>query len=97
MQQWTGCIAGALTRVEFATALGERDRGERVAEVVNEIGEQGDAACGEVDRGLAGRGHGKDAQREADRTETRARALDRGIDEPGGMTLFLRMEIFDLL
>ena len=39
----------------------ERDRRERVAEVVNEIGEQGDTACGEVDRCLARRGRGKHA------------------------------------
>ena len=59
----------------------ERDRGGGVAEVVDEVGEQRDAARGDEDDELGDRGRAEDEQREADGAQALARALDRLVDE----------------
>jgi hypothetical protein len=59
----------------------QRDRGGGVAEVVDEIGEQGDAARGDEDEQLGDRGRAEDEQGEADGAQALARALDRLVDE----------------
>ena len=51
----------------------ERHGGERVAGVVDEVGEQRDAAGGEIDRGLGGGGRREDRER-----QERRRAARRG-------------------
>ena len=60
----------------------ERDRGESVAGVVDQVGEQRDAAGGDVDRGLEQRGGAEHGQAAADRREAVARAGDSGVHEP---------------
>jgi hypothetical protein len=47
----------------------KRDRRERVPTVVNEVRQQGDAACGKVDRGLNGSGGAEDGKRDRDGPE----------------------------
>src|SRR5436309_8496292 len=58
----------------------ERDRGERVAEVVDQIGEQGDAQRPRVDERLHERRHGQDREAPRDSADAGARAEDRTID-----------------
>ena len=58
----------------------ERNRGQRVAEVVDQIGEQRDAAGGDEDQHLNGGGQAEDAEGEDDRAQTVSRALDAGVD-----------------
>jgi hypothetical protein len=65
----------------------ERDRRRRVAEVVDQVGEQGDAAGEDEDRRLRSRRQPEDQQREEDSADPLARALDRGVDEPMGVAM----------
>jgi hypothetical protein len=60
----------------------QRDRGGGVAEVVDEVGEQGDAVGGNEDEGLGDRGRAEHAERERHRADALARALDARVDEP---------------
>ena len=63
----------------------ERDRGGGVAEVVDEVGEQGDAAGGDEDEQLGDRGGAEDDEREPDGAQALAGALDRLVDEAVGV------------
>ena len=65
----------------------QRHRGARVAEVVDQVGEQSDAAAGEIDRQLSGRGDAEDRKRQADRAQTLARSLDARVDQAVRMPL----------
>lgn len=65
----------------------ERNRGGRVAEVVDQIGEQGDAAGRGEDRHLRGCGESKHGEREGDGPHSRPRAFDRRINQAVGMTV----------
>ena len=60
----------------------KRDGGERVAGVVDEVGEQRDRAGGDVDRGLDRGGHPEQAKRGQHDAQAFAGALDCGVDEP---------------
>lgn len=59
----------------------ERDRGQRVAEVVDQIGEQRNAATRDKHDGLRERGQAENREREQDRADAVPRALDAPIDE----------------
>lgn len=59
-----------------------RDRRRGVAEVVNQVSEQGDTAAEDIDRDLCQGGSSKDGEREPDRAQTLARAFDARVDRP---------------
>jgi hypothetical protein len=59
----------------------ERDRRERITEVVDQVGKQCDAQRPRVDEGLRQRRRGQDRQAPRHRTDARPRANDRRIDE----------------
>ena len=65
----------------------ERNRGGGIAEVVDQIGEQGDAAAGDEDGRLSQRGRSEDGQREPDRSQPFPRALDAAIHESVGVAV----------
>ena len=60
----------------------ERDRGERVAEVVDQVREQRDRAGGGEDDRLHERGDAEHAEADRDGLDALTRADDRAIDEP---------------
>jgi hypothetical protein len=60
---------------------GERDGGQGVAGIVDQVGQQRDAVGGDVDRGLYQRGCGQDAKRGGDDPQPLARTRDRRIDQ----------------
>ena len=60
----------------------DRDRRRGVAEVVDEVGEQGDGPGDDEDRQLCERREPQDAETERDRAEAGVRAHDRTVDEP---------------
>jgi len=66
-------INGSATATPIAT------RG--VAEVVDQIGEEGDAAGGDEDRKLSRRRCPEDGERKADRSKPPSRALDAFVDQ----------------
>ncbi|TMK69629.1 MAG: hypothetical protein E6G49_12415 [Actinobacteria bacterium] len=49
----------------------QRKRGQRVAEVVDQVGEQGDAIGGDEDHRLGDGGNAEDGQRQGDRPDAR--------------------------
>ena len=53
-----------------------------VADVVDQVGEEGDRAGGREDEGLGEGGDAEHEQRERDGADARARALDRVVHEP---------------
>ena len=59
----------------------ERDRGERVAEVVNQVGEQRDASRQHVDRRLHERGCEENGERDRDCFDALPRANDGRVDK----------------
>ena len=59
----------------------ERDRRGGVTEVVDQVGEQRDAAAGEEDRQLGRRGGAEDGEREPDRDQTLAGPFDARVDQ----------------
>ena len=65
----------------------EWDRGECVAEVVDQVGEQRDAAGGEEDRGLRERRDEEDCERDRDGLDALVRANDRWVNKPVRMTV----------
>ena len=65
----------------------ERDRGECVAEVVDQVGEQRDAAGGKEDRGLRKRRDEKDCERDRNGLDALVRANDRSVNKPVRMTV----------
>lgn len=60
----------------------ERDGGERVPDVVDQVGEQGDAVAEDEDRSLRERGRAQDREADADRPQARAGTRDRRVDQP---------------
>lgn len=70
---------------------GERDPQrhgrERIAEVVDQIGEQGDAAAGEKDGKLSDGGEGQDGERERDGVDALPRALDAVVYQAMGVAV----------
>ena len=68
-------------------AIAERDRGRGVAEVVDQVGEQSDAAAGDEDGRLGERGQAEHSQREPDRPQALARAHDAPVDEAVGVAV----------
>ena len=77
-------VAGVLLGLEGAHQEGgaERHRGERVADVVDQVGEQRDRAAEDEDDDLRRRRDAEDQQADEDRAEPLARAFDRGVDQP---------------
>ena len=71
-------------------ARAERHGGQRVAGVVDEVGEQRDAAGGDVDRGLGGGGRREERERHEDDAQPGAGAGDRGVDEAVAMAVPVR-------
>lgn len=65
----------------------ERNRGQRIAEVVNQVGEQGDAQGPRIEVALNQSRGGQDGETDRDRADARARAQDRTIDKAVGMAL----------
>ncbi len=65
----------------------ERDRGQSVAEIVNQIGKQCDAASDREDRRLNERSAEKDRERDRDGLDALTRANDRGVDESVRVTV----------
>jgi hypothetical protein len=59
----------------------ERNRRERVAGVVDQVGEQGDAACQQEDHGLHSRAETKYPKRPKDGVDSCAGTLDRVVDQ----------------
>src|SRR5687768_2377523 len=70
----------------------ERDRGRRVTEVVDQIGEQGDAAGKRKDDRLCDRRDPENEEGKPDRAQPLARALDRGIDQAVRMTVVVPVD-----
>ena len=68
----------------------ERHRGQRVAGVVDEVGEQRDAAAGDEDDRLQDRGDTQHTEADRHRTHTGATADDRSIDEPVAVSMVVR-------
>ena len=60
----------------------ERDRRQRVAEVVDQVGEQRDRTGQDEDRELKQRGDYQDGEADRDGLDAGARADDRAVDEP---------------
>ena len=82
-------IPGALLGQERAQQKrdSERDRRERVSEVVDQVGEQGHAAGREEDRALRERGRKQHGQAGQDRAKPVARARDRTVDQAVTVTV----------
>ena len=59
----------------------ERDRGERVAEVVDQVGQQRDAERARVDERLRESGDGEDRQTPGDRADPGTGTENRPVDE----------------
>ena len=60
----------------------QRDRGERVAGVVDQVGQQRDAPGAHEDQQLREGGHEQDREARADDPQPVARARDRAVDQP---------------
>ena len=69
----------------------QRDRGGGVAEVVDQVGEEGDAAGAEKDRHLRQGGEAENAEGEENGADARPGAFDRGIDEAVGVSVLAVM------
>jgi hypothetical protein len=54
---------------------------------VNQVGEESDAAAGQEDRKLSRCRDSQDREREADRNQARARALDARVDQAVGVAV----------
>ena len=78
-----------------ATSRAQRKRdpqghgGERVAEVVDQIGEQRDAVAGEEDDRLSDRRQSEDRERQRHGPDALVGALDAVVDEPVGVAVSL--------
>lgn len=80
-----GDLLGAEALEEEGDAEG--NRGQRIAEVVDEVGEERNRAREDEDGELCEGGRREDPQAERDRAYTFARADDRAVDETMGMTM----------
>ena len=69
----------------------EGDGGERVAEVVDQVGEQRDRVREEDDYELRDGGEAEDREAERDRFDTLARANDGAVDETVGVAMRVRV------
>ena len=65
----------------------ERDRGQGVADVVDQVCEQGDAAAGGQDQRLSEGGRPEHDEAERDRPNPRMTAKDRPVDETMGVAV----------
>jgi hypothetical protein len=71
----------------------ERQRGEGVARVVDQVGEQGDAAGGDVDRALRDRGDREDRERNGDGSYPLPRPGNRRVDQAVRVSLLVRAHV----
>ena len=71
----------------------ERNRGERVAEVVDQVGEQRHAERARVDERLRERGHCENDEAQRDRADAGAGTQDRPVDEAVGMLVLVFMVV----
>jgi hypothetical protein len=69
----------------------ERDGGQRIAEVVDQVGEQRDRVGEEEDYELRDCGETEDREAEGDRFDTLARANDRAVDETVRVAMRVRV------
>ena len=59
----------------------KRDRRTRVAKIVDQVGEEGNAAAGEENRQLSRRGHAEDGQRQPDSLQALTGAFDARVNQ----------------
>src|SRR4051794_39244916 len=85
---------GSLGAEQEGNSQGEGGRG--VAEVVDQISEQGDAAAGDEDDRLRERGQAEDSQRERDRAQSPPGAHDAPVDQAMGVAV-LAVGVFGLV
>lgn len=85
------CETGQLLAPETAKEEGDAEwyGGERVAEVVNQIGEQRNRVRDEEDRDLRNRGETENRKAECNRLDAFARTNNRAIDESMRMTVIM--------
>jgi hypothetical protein len=69
----------------------ERDRGEGVADVVDQVGEQRDRVREREDRELRCGRDGEDCEARCDCADAGARAQDRAVDEAVGVPVAVRV------
>ena len=69
----------------------ERDGGERIAEVVDEVGEQRNRVREHEDRELGQSGEAEDREAECDRFDTLARSDYRTVDKAVGVAMGMRV------
>jgi len=67
----------------------QRERRGRIAEVVDQVGEQGDAAAGEEDRDLGESGDSEHRQRETNRLQSLAGAFDALVNQAVGVPVIV--------